>query len=198
MTNFLRRVLWPAIAMLIAMTVLTGAAYPALITVVAQGRLPAPGERLDARGRRQNDRLEPDRPVLRPAEVFLGPSVGRRCDGHQPVRVRRERLGGLQPGSHEPAADRPHRRDVDQLRAANGDAPVPVDLVTTSASGFDPDISPAAADYQVNRVAAARGLTPDALRGDRRRHTEQPLLGFLGQARVHVLELNLDLDGLLQ
>ena len=75
---------------------------------------------------------------------------------------------------------------------------MPVDLVTTSASGLDPDISPAAADYQVARVAKSRGLSEDEVRAAVARHTEQPLLGILGQPRVNVLELNLDLDGLLR
>ena len=88
-------------------------------------------------------------------------------------------------------------KELDRLRAANGDGPVPVDLVTASASGLDPDISPEAAEYQVARVAAARDMTPDEVRSIVARHTQQPMLGFLGATRVNVLELNLDLDGLL-
>ena len=89
-------------------------------------------------------------------------------------------------------------KSVDDLRAANGNAPIPVDLVTTSASGLDPDISPAGAEYQVARVAQARGMTVDQVRALVAKHTSQPFFGFLGAATVNVLELNLDLDGLLR
>ena len=87
---------------------------------------------------------------------------------------------------------------VDAQRKANGDKPVPIELVTSSASGLDPDISPAAAEYQVARVAAARGITAELVRAAVARHTTQPFLGFIGAAAVHVLELNLDLDGVLR
>jgi K+-transporting ATPase ATPase C chain len=87
-----------------------------------------------------------------------------------------------------------------QVAAFNGISPsqVPPDAVLASASGLDPHISPAAAEYQVERVAAARDMSPDDVRKVVARHTQQPLLGFLGQPTVNVLELNLDLDGLLQ
>jgi K+-transporting ATPase ATPase C chain len=86
---------------------------------------------------------------------------------------------------------------VAALRAADpgNTAPVPVDLVTASASGLDPHISVAAAQYQIGRVARATGLSRERVQALVDRRTEQPLLGFLGEARVNVLLLNLDIDG---
>jgi potassium-transporting ATPase KdpC subunit len=84
--------------------------------------------------------------------------------------------------------------DIDKLAAQNPGKPVPIDLVTTSGSGLDPDITPDDADYQAPRVAKARGLTEDAVRNLIAEHTTQRQLGFLGESRVNVLELNLALD----
>ena len=84
--------------------------------------------------------------------------------------------------------------DVEKLQAENPGKPVPIDLVTTSASGLDPHISPAAAEFQVPRVARERGVPEEQLRRIVTAHTEGRQFGFLGEPRVNVLELNLDLD----
>lgn len=86
------------------------------------------------------------------------------------------------------------KADVATAQADNPGTPVPIDLVTTSASGFDPDITPASAEFQLPRVAKARGTTVEQLRALVAKHTEGRQLGFLGESRVNVLELNLDLD----
>jgi K+-transporting ATPase ATPase C chain len=86
------------------------------------------------------------------------------------------------------------KADVERLQAENPDQAVPIDLVTTSASGLDPHISPAAAEFQVLRVARERGMNQDELRRLVAAHTEGRQFGFLGEPRVNVLELNLDLD----
>src|ERR1700730_8837044 len=86
------------------------------------------------------------------------------------------------------------KQDVAKLRQENPNAAIPADLVTSSGSGLDPDISPAAAEFQVPRVARTSGISPEAMRRLVAKHTELRQWGILGEPRVHVLELNLDLD----
>jgi len=84
--------------------------------------------------------------------------------------------------------------DVENVRVENPKAPIPVDLVTASGSGLDPEISPAAAEFQIMRVTRERGMKEEDVRALVQKHTKRRDLGFLGEPRVNVLELNLDLD----
>jgi potassium-transporting ATPase KdpC subunit len=198
MTRFARTVLLPACALLLVMTVITGAAYPALVTAVAQIAFPnqANGSMIVANGHEIGSSLIGQ--CFNEPQYFWGrPSAAGASDAN-PCGYDGTSSGGTNLGPTAAALIDRVTAEVDRESAANGAGPVPVDLVTASASGLDPDISPAAAEYQIARVAAARGVTQEAVRAAVARHTEGPLLGFLGEARVHVLPLNLDLDGLLQ
>lgn len=193
MTTFLRHRLWPAVALLLAMTVITGVIYPVAVTAVAQVVFPsqANGSLIVVDGKTVGSSLIGQ--AFSDDKYFWGRPSAAGKDGYDASGSAGTNLGP----TSQALIDR-ITADVDRIRAANGGGPVPVDLITTSASGLDPDISPAAADYQVARVAKARGMTEDAVRAVVARHTEQPLIGFLGEPRVNVLLLNLDLDGLVK
>jgi K+-transporting ATPase ATPase C chain len=199
MTTFLRRVLWPAFALLIAMTLITGALYPALVTAVAQVAFPsqANGSFITASDGRTIGSVIIGQCFDQEMYFWGRPSAAGATD-ENPCGYDASSSAGSNLGPTNQALLDRIAAEVDRLQEAHGDGPIPVDLVTTSASGFDPDISPAAAEYQVARVATGRGMSEDDVRAAVARHTEQPLLGFLGQPRVHVLELNLDLDGVLR
>lgn len=189
----------PALILMAVLTLLTGVAYPLAVTGVAQLLFPGPANgsvlRRDGKalgssliGQPFDDprwfwgRLSATVPV--PYTAFNA-EKGSGSGGSN--------LGPLNPALHDAAAAR-----VQALREADpsNPRPIPVDLVTASGSGLDPDISPAAADYQVERVARARGLDPERVRGLVAVHTKRPQFGFLGEARVNVLEVNLALEGL--
>jgi potassium-transporting ATPase KdpC subunit len=193
MTTFLRRVLWPAFALLVAMTVITGAIYPAVVTAIAQVAFPhqANGSLIVVDGKTVGSSLIGQ--AFSDPKYFWGRPSAAGKDGYDASGSAGSNLGPTSQALIDAITQR-----VDAMRQANGGGPVPVDLVTTSASGLDPDIGPAAAEYQVARVATARGMSEADVRAAVARHTEQPTLGFLGEPRVHVLELNLDLDGLLK
>ena len=193
MTHFLRRNLRPAFAILLAMTLITGVAYPAIVTAVAQVAFPsqANGSMIVVDGKTVGSSLIGQ--AFDDPKYFWGRPSAAGKDGYDASGSAGSQLG---PTSRA-LIDRV-TADVDRLRQANGGGPVPVDLVTTSASGLDPAISPAAAEYQVARVAAARSIAESDVRAAVLRHTEGQFLGFLGEPRVNVLLLNLDLDGLLR
>ncbi len=193
MRTFLRTQLWPAIALLAILTVVTGIAYPAAVTAVAQVAFPsqANGSLLVADGRVVGSSLIGQ--AFDEARYLWGRPSAAGQHGYDATAS-----GGSNLGPTSKALIERITRQVDALRAAGGGAPIPVDLVTTSASGLDPDISPDAAEYQVARIAAARGMPPDAVRAVIARHTSGRMLGFLGEPVVNVLEVNLDLDGLLR
>jgi len=193
MSTFLRRQLWPAFAILLALTVVTGVIYPAVVYAVAQVAFPsqANGSLIVVDGRTVGSSLIGQ--AFSDPTYFWGRPSAAGAEGYDANGSAGSNLGPTSQALIERVT-----ADVDAWRAAHGDAPVPVDLITTSASGLDPHISPAAAAYQVARVAAARGMTEADIRAAVERNTEGPILGFLGQARVNVLELNLDLDGALR
>jgi potassium-transporting ATPase KdpC subunit len=191
MTTAIRTQLRPAIGLLVILTLITGLLYPALVTAIAQVAFPnqANGSFITVDSRTLGSSLIGQ--AFEEPRYFWGrPSAA--GSGYDGLASAGSNLGPTSATLVQDVTDR-----VAALRSANGDAPIPVDLVTSSASGLDPDISPEAAAYQVARVAAARGLTQEEVRAAVARHTQRPILAFLGQSRVNVLELNLDLDGLL-
>jgi K+-transporting ATPase ATPase C chain len=196
MRTFVRTQLWPAVAILLALTLITGVIYPVAVTAVAQVAFPgqANGSMIVADGATVGSSLIGQ--SFDQAKYFSGRPSAAGASGYDPTLS-----GGSNLSSSSKALIDAITARVDAERKANPGKPVPIELVTASASGLDPDISPAAAEYQVARVAEARkaqGMTVDKVREYVKRHTSQPLFGFIGAAAVHVLELNLDLDGLLK
>jgi potassium-transporting ATPase KdpC subunit len=193
MTTFLRHQLYPAAALLLLITLLVGVVYPVVITGLAQVAFShqANGSLVVVDGKAIGSTLIGQ--AFDDPKYFSGRLSAAGSDGYDANASAGSNLGP----TNQDLIDR-IQTSIDAFRAANGDAPIPVDLVTTSASGLDADISPAGAEYQVARVATTRGVSEDDVRAAVARHTTEPLLGFLGQPRVNVLELNLDLDGLLR
>jgi K+-transporting ATPase ATPase C chain len=190
--DVLRRQLWPAVGLTLVLTLVTGILYPLAITIVAQLAFPsqANGSLITAADGRVVGSALIGQASSEP-HYFWGRLSAAGADGYDA-----NASAGSNLGPTSAALIVRVEADAARMRAEHGDAPVPVDLVTTSASGLDPHISPAAAEYQVARVAAARGVDPQEVRALVGQHTELPVLGFLGRPRVNVLELNLALDGL--
>ena len=189
----MKNIVRPALVLFLVLTLITGLAYPLLVTGAAQVLFPAEA----------NGSL-----VVRNGKVVGSALIGQNFSqsGHfwgrpsatSPMPYNAAASSGSNLGPLNPALTDAVKGRVDALRAADpgNSAPVPVDLVTASASGLDPHISPAAARFQIARVARARQLAPGQIEQLVAQATEQPLLRLLGEPRVHVLRLNLALDAL--
>lgn len=185
------KMLKPALVLFLALTLITGVAYPLVVTGIARLAMPdrAGGSLVLRDGRAAGSALL-GQPFADPGHFWGRPSV----TGPQPYNGASSAGSNLSPTN--PALIDVIEARVQALRAADpgNAAPVPVDLVTASGSGLDPHISPAAALYQVPRVARARGVSVDELRTLVATHTEGRVFGVLGEPRVNVLELNLVLE----
>ncbi|MGY3478036.1 MULTISPECIES: K(+)-transporting ATPase subunit C [Bradyrhizobium] len=190
----------PAIVLLLVLTAITGLAYPLAMTAIAGALFPAQA---------QGSLIEKDGKVIgsaligqefRDNKYFHGRlSATVASDPNDPTKTvpapyNAANSGGSNLGPTSKALADRLREDVDKLKAENPNAAVPVDLVTTSASGLDPDISPEAAQFQVPRVARARNMPEDQVKQIVTANTEGRLFGLIGEPRVNVLALNLSLD----
>jgi potassium-transporting ATPase KdpC subunit len=189
----------PAIVMIVLLTVITGIIYPLAMTGVGQALF----------SRQANGSL-----IEKDGKVIGSSLIGQNFAGEKYFHGRPSATTDTDPNDSTKTISAPYnadnssgsnlgptskalldrvKGDVDTLKAQNT-APIPVDLVTTSASGLDPDITPAAAAFQIPRVAKARGMTEDALKAIVAQATEGRMLGVLGEVHVNVLKLNLALD----
>ncbi len=189
------RQLKPALLLLLLLTLLTGVVYPLGITAAAQVLFPhrANGS-LIVRGGEMVGSEWIGQPFADPGAFWGRPSAT------VPYPYNAAASQGSNLGPTNPALLDAVQTRVEALRAADpgNEAPIPVDLVTASASGLDPHISPAAAHYQVRRVARARGIEESILRDLVAQYTEGRILGILSEPRVNVLRLNLALDALAE
>jgi K+-transporting ATPase ATPase C chain len=187
----MKKQLLVSIWMTLATTILLGIIYPLVVTGLAQVMFPsqANGELILAGGKTIGSRLI-GQPFSSPGYFRSRPSAAGPA-GYDAGNSTGSNLGP----TNKALIDRVIA-DVQRLQAENPNRPVPIDLVTTSGSGLDPHISPAAAEFQIPRVARERRMNEGQVRALVQKHTEGRQLGFLGEPRVNVLELNLELDAL--
>lgn len=185
-----------AVVSLLALTLITGVAYPLLVTGIAQAAFPsqASGSLIVKDGKPVGSRLI-GQPFDDP-KYFWGRLSATADSNGKPLAYNGAASTGSNLGPTNPALVDEVKGRIDALHAADPEngAAIPVDLVTSSGSGLDPDITPAAAEYQVRRVARVRKLDEARVRALVAEHTSDRQLGFLGEPRVNVLELNLALD----
>jgi K+-transporting ATPase ATPase C chain len=194
------RLVRPAIVVLVALTVITGLIYPLAMTRIAQVLFPkqAQGSLIERNGTVVGSELIGQ--VFESDKYFHGrPSATTAPDPNDatktvPAPYNAANSGGSNLGPSNKALVDRVQGDIDKLKQENPSTPVPADLVTTSASGLDPHISPEAALFQVTRIAKARNVPEDRIRQLVTDHTEGRLFGLLGEPRVNVLLLNLALD----
>ena len=186
-------ILRPALVLFFVLTLLTGVAYPLVVTGVAKTLFPeqAAGSLISRDGKTVGSALIGQN-FSDPLHFWGRPSAT------SPMPYNAVASSGSNQGPLNPALTEAVKARVDALRAADpsNTAAVPVDLVTASASGLDPHISPAAARYQVARIAKLRGLPAERVQTLVDAQTEKPWLGILGESQVNVLRLNLALDNL--
>ena len=189
----MREHLRPAIVLFASLTVVTGALYPVVVTGIARATFPhqADGSLIVRDGKAEGSSLI-GQPFAEPKH-FWG-----RASGTSPYPYNAASSSGTNQGPTNAALTDAIAARIKALKDADPEnrLPIPVDLVTASASGLDPHISPAAAEYQVARVARERKLPVEKVRALVAQHTEGRQWGFLGEPRVNVLELNLALDAL--
>jgi K+-transporting ATPase ATPase C chain len=196
------RLIRPAIVVLVALTLITGLVYPLVMTGIAGVIFPrqAQGSLIERDGHVIGSELIGQN--FTSDKYFHGrPSATTAPDPKDPTKTvpapyNAQNSGASNLGPSNKALIDRVQGDIDTLKKENPSASVPIDLVTTSASGLDPDISPEGALFQVPRVAKARNLSEDRVRALVADHTEGRWLGLLGEPRVNVLELNLALDKL--
>ncbi|MCE1205395.1 MAG: potassium-transporting ATPase subunit KdpC [Holophagaceae bacterium] len=188
----------PAFVSFLALSAITGLGYPLLVTGLAKALFPrqADGSLIRREGRVLGSEWI-GQSFTSPGDFWGRPSATVDANG-KPLPCNGANSGGSNLAPSNADLHRAISARIAALRAADPDTsgPVPVDLVTSSASGLDPQISPAGAAYQVHRVARARGLDEAVVRGLVRTHTERPQFGVLGESRVNVLKLNLALEAL--
>lgn len=189
MFTILAKQLKPAFLMLFWMTLLTGLAYPLGMTVLGKALFPtqAGGSLIEQHGAVAGSSLIGQR--------FFSPGYFHgRPSATSPFEYNAASSSGSNLGPSNPALAETVVERVAKAKAQNSGGPVPMDLVTASASGLDPHISPEAAASQIDRVAKARAMSPEAVSALVAAHTEGRLWGIWGEPRVNVLELNLALD----
>ena len=189
----MKNIIRPALVLFFVLTLVTGLAYPLLVTVTAKSLFPAQasGSLIFRDGKAVGSALIGQN-FSDPGHFWGRPSAT------SPMGYNAAASSGSNMGPLNPALTEAVKTRIAALRAADSGntAPVPVDLVTASASGLDPHISPAAALYQAGRVAKIRGLDLAKVRSLIDQQTEKPLLGVLGEEQVNVLKLNLAIEAL--